>query len=132
VIFLTLKILSAQILMGFLSIVREYSLNVFHHLLFLTNIEAGKKACSPAWNVPEMFGIIKLYNKNFSQADGRCYLLTGVQLPVMITICSGDNPDSGTTLRSKKFGFSLQTNCLNEQKSNCYSRVWQTNKDRVN
>lgn len=70
---------------------------------------------------------------NFIQAADRLYQFTGMELPALATtIYYGAGPGPGKTLRSKKYGFSLLTNCLNEQEPDSYSRIRKTDPDRVN
>lgn len=130
VIFLNLIIPARKLLLDFLFMVREYFLSVNPHTVHTENVNMDSPVRISAIMVS--FRPIKLFNENFIQADNRNYLLTGVKIPVMNTFYFGEYPESGTTVHSRKYGISLLINCLNEQKSNSYSRIWQTNKDRVN
>ena len=73
------------------------------------------------------------FNKNFTQAADRFYLFTGMEQPALaITIYCGSDAETGNTLRSKKYGSSLLTNFLHEQKPDCNTRIRQTDQDCVN
>jgi hypothetical protein len=72
-------------------------------------------------------------NKNFTQAADRFYLFTGMEQPALaITIYCGSGTETGNTLRSKKYGSSLLTNFLHEQKPDYNTRIRQTDQDCVN
>jgi hypothetical protein len=130
VIFFSVYISAAQILLVFLHLIREYFLAVSSQTMCTPNLRSGNLARNRARK--DTVRQNQLYNTNFIQADARSYLLTGVQIPAKNALLFCEPPDSGTLLCSKKYGISLLINCLNEQKPNSNTRVWQTNKNRVN